>query len=150
MEKITASVSQGASSSLTRPSTKRSISKIRQAAVLSRWDSVRDEKEKWLDPFHKLPIDRALVYLDDLRKVVIAASDIINARINNPKNGMKCETCGKDLSAVRSDGRVSYMAVKFLKNERKPELSRNAYWCSELCNNKWVHKHFGAMGGDGR
>ena len=129
---------------------KKTLSQVRQAAVLSRWDSVKQEKEKWLEPFHKLPLERALVYLDDLRKVIEAAGLIMNQRINDPKNITVCEVCKKDVSGTLPSGQVKWIAIKYIKNERNPSLGRNIYFCTELCNNQWVHKHLGALGGDGK
>ncbi len=130
--------------------TPKQIAAVRAAAVMSRWESVRAEKEKWLEPFHKLPLERALSYLDDLRKITEAAGFIVNARINDPNNAIFCETCKKDVSGRAPNGQVKWIAQKYIKNERNPQLGRNIHFCSELCHNKWVHGHMGAMGGDGK
>jgi len=131
---------------------KQTISEARTAAVLSRWDSVREEQQKWLDPFTKLPLERALQYLEDLRKVTERAGFIINERINSPGKPIRCAgtRCGKDVSGTNPSGTPRYIAVVYQKDPRHPEIGQNLYFCSELCKNQWVRDGQGARGTDGK
>jgi hypothetical protein len=135
-----------------KPVRQRRLSKIRQDAAISRWDSVRAEKENWLSPFRELTIERAMAYLEDLRKICEDAGHILNDRINNPKSPMKCAgpRCGKDLSGTNPSGRPKWIAKKDFRDEKHPEIIRSLYFCSELCNNGWARARQGAGGGDGR
>lgn len=136
-----------------RPSVKKkSVSQIRQAAVLSRWDSVAQDREKWLEPFYKLPIDRAMSYLEDLRKVTESAGKIMNERINRPGSPLKCAgpRCGKDVSGTRPNGMPKWIGKKDFRDKHHPEIIHSLYFCSELCNNAWSRAHLGALGGDGK
>jgi hypothetical protein len=131
---------------------KRHISKVRTEAILARWESVKKETEEWLKPFYDLPIERAMFYLEDLRKICEQAGHIMNERISGDKARMKCSgpRCGKNLEGTNPSGRPKWLAKKDLRDKDHPEIIRSLYFCSELCNNQWTRAQQGAMGGDGR
>jgi len=131
---------------------KRHISKVRHDAALARWDSVKREVEEWLKPFRELPIERAMFYLEDLRKICEQAGHIMNSRISDDKSKVKCAApkCGKDLSGINPSGRPKWLAKKDFRDPNHPEIIRSLYFCSELHHNQWVHDRQGAAGGDGR
>lgn len=117
-------------------------------SVMVRWESVKQEREEWLVPFHKLSIERAMTYLEDLRDVCELAGGIMNERISKDPANMRCAgpRCGKDLSGLRPNGLPKWIAKKDLRDKNHPEIIRSLYFCSELCNNEWVRKTQGAGG----
>jgi len=125
------------------------ISTIRSKAALSRWDAVREEEESFLEPFRSLPLNRALSYLEDLRAITEQGGHIINQRIGDDKNKMRCAgpRCGKDLSGLRPNGMPLWIAKKDIKDKNIPELIFSLYFCSPQCENAYVRQHNGAMGG---
>lgn len=127
------------------------ISEVRRKAVEARWQQVKDDREDWMRPFHDLRIEKSLEYLTDLQRIWEEGSRIINERMGNEKN-IKCSgpTCGKDLTGLRPNGMVKWIAKKDMKDEKHPGVIRSLYFCSELCNNAWVKKMNGAGGTDGR
>ena len=137
-----------------QPKKKRRMSRrtIAKRAALARWDSVREQKEEWLRPFYKMPIEEAMAYLENLRKVCSAAGEIMNTRLSQDKNNMRCAgpRCGKDLSGTLPNGRPRWIAKKDIRDSEHPEIIRSFYWCSEICHNEWVRKQGGWAGGDGR
>ena len=128
------------------------ISKVRQEAALVRWDSVREQREQWLKPFRELPLDRAMPYLEDLRKICEDGGHILNERINHPSSPVKCAgpRCGKDLSGTNPSGRPKWIKTMYIKDAKNPEIGRSIYFCSEICSNAWARARQGSMGGDGR
>lgn len=120
--------------------------------AMVRWESVREEQEKWLEPFYKLPIERAMAYLEDLRKICEQAGYIMNQRISNDPARMRCAgpRCGKDLSGLLPNGRPRWIAKKDLRDKEHPEIIRSLYFCSELCNNGWIRSTQGAGGTTGQ
>jgi hypothetical protein len=122
---------------------------VRREAVLARWESVRQQEADWLKPFHDLPIDRAMAYLEDLRKVTEKAGHIMNERINADKNLMRCCNCKADLSGLLPNGRPKYMGKFDLRDKQNPEIIRSLYVCSSACQNAFARKHQGALGGTG-
>lgn len=118
---------------------------------MSRWEAVREEEESFIEPFRTLPLNKALVYLDDLRDITEQGGKILNQRIGDDKNKMRCSGphCGKDLSGTRPNGMPLWIAKKDVRDEKSPELIFSLYFCSELCHNQFVRKHNGAMGGTG-
>jgi hypothetical protein len=131
---------------------KRHISKVRQEAALVRWQSVKEEREQWLKPFRELPIDRAMPYLEDLRKICEDGGHIMNERINHPSSPVKCAgpRCGKNLEGTNPSGRPKWIKTMYIKDPKNPEIGRSIYFCSELCANGWARARQGAMGTDGR
>lgn len=131
--------------------TAKKISAIRREAVLSRWEAVREEVETFVEPFKTLPINKAMVYLDDLRDICEQGGHILNKRIGDDKKNMRCAgpTCGKDLSGVRPNGMPLWIAKKDIRDKTIPELIYSLYFCSEYCHNAFARKHQGAMGGTG-
>ena len=127
----------------------RKIREMKQAAVRVRWDSVKEEREEWLKPFYELPIERAMTYLEDLRKICEAAGYIMNDRIGNDPNKVRCafKRCGKDLSGLQPNGRPKWIAKKDFHDKMHPEIIHSVYFCSELHHNEWVREFGGAMGG---
>lgn len=120
--------------------------------VMVRWESVREERDKWLEPFYKLPIERALAYLEDLRKICEIAGGVLNERIGNDPQRMRCAgpRCGKDLSGLLPNGRPRWIAKKDMRDKEHPEIIRSLFFCSELCNNSWVRATQGAGGTTGQ
>jgi hypothetical protein len=131
---------------------KRHISKVRTEAALVRWESVKQEQEEWLKPFRELSIERAMAYLEDVRKICEQAGHILNARISGDKTKIKCSgpKCGKDLSGTNPSGRPMWIAKKDFRDPNHPEIIRSLYFCSELHHNQWVHAQQGGGGTDGR
>jgi hypothetical protein len=131
---------------------KRHISKVRTEAALARWDSVKSEQEQWLKPFRELTIERAMAYLEDIRKICEQAGHILNARISQDKTKIKCAApkCGRDLNGLTPAGRPKWMAKKDFRDKNHPEIIRSLYFCNDTCNNDWLRAQQGAMGGDGR
>jgi hypothetical protein len=128
---------------------KRHISKVRTEAILARWESVKQEREQWLKPFRELPIESAMPYLEDLRKICEDGGHILNERINHPGSPVKCAgpRCGKDLSGLQPNGRPKWIKTMYIKNPKNPEIGNSIYFCNELCANEWARKQQGAMGG---
>lgn len=131
---------------LSNSRTKR-ISKIKSLAALSRWESVKQERAIWLKPFEELPLERALAYLEDLRKITEDAGRIINQRIGEDKGRMKCCNCKKDLSGTNPSGRPMYMGKFDMRSKNNPEIIVSVYVCSMACQNAFARKHGGAFGG---
>ena len=125
------------------------ISNIRREAVQSRWEAVREQEESFIEPFKTLPINKAMVYLDDLRHITEIGGHILNDRIGKDKNKMACSgpRCGKDLSGTRPNGMPLWIAKKDIRDKDIPNLIYSLYFCSELCHNQYVRAHNGAMGG---
>jgi hypothetical protein len=131
---------------------KRHLSKVRHDAALARWDSVKREVEEWLKPFRELPIERAMFYLEDLRKICEQAGHIMNERISSDRARMKCSgpRCGKLLDGLNPNGRPKWIKKMDLRDKKNPEIIRSIYFCTELCANEWTRAQQGSMGGDGR
>src|SRR5215472_11494818 len=92
------------------------ISRVRKQAVMVRWESVKLQREDWLKPFYKLPIERAMVYLEDLRQITVNAANIMNSRLGNDPNKMRCACgCGKDLSGTQPNGRPLWISKRDFK-----------------------------------
>jgi hypothetical protein len=131
----------------------RALSKMKRKAVMVRWESVEKQREEWLAPFYKLPIDRAMKYLEDLRDVCELAGGIMNERISkdDPRN-IRCAgpRCGKDLSIPLPTGKPRWIAKKDFKDKRHPEIWHSLYFCSELCNNAWIRSQNDAVAPDAR
>lgn len=127
------------------------ISEVRRKAIEARWQQVKDDREDWMRPFHDLRIEKALEYLTDLQRIWEEGSRIINDRLGNEKN-IKCSGphCGKDVTGLKPNGMVKWVAKKDMKDEKRPGVIRSLYFCSELCHNEWVRKMNGAGGTDGR
>lgn len=127
------------------------ISEVRRKAIEARWQQVKDDREDWMRPFHDLRIDKSLEYLTDLQRIWEEGSRIINERLGNEKN-IKCSgpRCGKDLTGLKPNGMVKWLAKKDMKDEKHPGVIRSLYFCSEICNNEYVRKMNGAGGTDGR
>lgn len=123
---------------------KHNISQVRHDAVMSRWESVQKEKEMWMIPFHKLDVERALRYLEDLRIICAEAGAILNERINAGTK-IKCSgpRCGLDLTGLKANGMPKWIAKKDYKDVRNPEIWHTRYFCSELCNNEFVRSQVG-------
>ena len=135
-----------------QPGVSQHISKVRTDAVLARWESVRTEKEMWLKPFTELSIERAMAYLEDLRKICEHAGHILNERINSPSSPLRCAgpRCKKDLSGVNPTGRPKWIKKMDVRDPNHTEIIRSIYFCSELCANGYARAGQGAVGGDGR
>lgn len=133
-----------------KPNGKTPVEHARQA-VLQRWESVQQEQEAWLKPFHELEIERAMRYLEDLRVITSKAGEIMNRRINEGKN-IKCSgpRCGKDLTGLKSNGLPKWISKKDFKDVKNPEIWHCLYFCSEICNNEWVRSQMGGGGTDGK
>lgn len=129
----------------------RNISVVRREAALTRWESVKEERAIYISPFLELPIERALAYLEDLRKICEEGGTILNDRIGNDKDRMRCAgpRCGKDLSGLRPNGMPLWIAKKDLRDKNNPEIIRSLYFCSSLCEQTWARFAGGAMGGTG-
>jgi hypothetical protein len=121
-------------------------------AAKQRWESVKEDRELWMSPFYANSIEKAMAYLEDLRKIVEEGGHILNDRIGKDKSRMRCAgpTCGKDLSAMRPNGMPMWIAKKDLRDKDHPEIIRSLFFCSALCEQTWVRRAGGAMGGDGR
>jgi hypothetical protein len=120
------------------------ISQIRHDAVMSRWESVQKEKEMWMLPFHKLDVERALRYLEDLRIVCAEAGAILNERINAGTK-IKCSgpNCGKDLTGLKPNGLPKWIAKKDFKDLKNPEIFHCLYFCSSLCDQEFIRSQVG-------
>lgn len=127
------------------------LSEIRRAAIRARWDSVREEHDKWLLPFSDLKIDRALQYLDDLRRICADGSAILNERINSEK-GIKCAgpKCGKSVEGLRPNGMPKWVSTIVVKDVGNPSIQRRFYFCSEICWNLYARDEGGHAGNDSR
>jgi hypothetical protein len=132
--------------------TSQHISKVRTDAVMARWESVRQERANWIRPFAELSIERAMAYLEDLRKICEDAGHILNERINRTGSPVKCAgpRCGKDLSGTNPNGRPKWMAKKDYRDAKHTEIMHSLYFCSDSCANGFNRAHQGAQGGDGR
>jgi hypothetical protein len=123
------------------------ISEVRRKAVEARWDQVKDDRDNWMRPFHDLRIDRALEYLTDLQRIWEEGSRIINDRLGNEKN-IKCSGphCGKNLTGLRENGMVKWIAKRDFKDPQRPGIIRSTYFCSELCLNEHIKSQGGGAG----
>jgi len=121
-------------------------------AVLARWESVKEEREEWLRPFYQLPINSAMAYLEDLRKICEDASRIMNQRIGDNKLAMRCAGphCGIDLSGTNPNGRPKWIAKKDVRDPNHPEIIHSLYFCCELHHNEYVRMSQGSMGTTGQ
>jgi len=121
-------------------------------AAKQRWESVKEDRELWMSPFYLQSIEKAMVYLEDLRKIVEEGARILNDRIGKDASRMRCAgpRCGKDLSGTRPNGMPLSIAKKDLRDKNHPEIIRSLFFCCELCNNQWARIQGGGMGGDGR
>jgi hypothetical protein len=121
-------------------------------AALARWESVKEEKKHWLKPFHELPIERAMAYLEDLRKICEDAGHIMNERINHSDSPIKCSGphCGVDLTGVRPNGRPKWMGQKVLPDKNNPEIKHILYFCSDTCDNAFSRASQGSLGTTGQ
>jgi len=130
---------------------KNHISEVMRKMVQMRWDQVKQDREDWIRPFHDLRIEKSLEYLTDLQRIWEEGSRIINERMGNERN-IRCSgpRCGKELSGLKPNGMPKWLAKKDFKDPEKPGIIRSLYFCSELCNNQWVHDQQGGGGTDGR
>src|SRR6266446_1299753 len=121
-------------------------------AAMSRWERVEQERQQFMEPFLKLPIEEAMAYLESLRGIIEDGGHILNDRIGSDKNKMRCAgpRCGKDLSGLRPNGMPLWIAKKDIRDPNYPDIIRSLYFCSELCNNDFARKHMGAFGGTGQ
>jgi hypothetical protein len=133
------------------PEKKDHISEVRRKAVQMRWEQVKQDREDWIRPFHDLRIEKSLEYLTDLQRIWEEGSRIINDRLGNEKD-IKCSGphCGKDLTGLKGNGMPKWIAKKDYKDIHKPGIIRSLYFCSEQCNNQWVHDQNGGGGTDGK
>lgn len=131
---------------------KRYLRRIAHNAALSRWESVKREEQIWLRPFKELPIDRAIAYLEDLRKITEKAGHILNDRISEDKKRMVCAGpgCGISVEGLNSSGRPKWIAKMDFKDRKNPEIIRSLYFHSMECHNAYIKKHGGAYGGTGQ
>lgn len=120
------------------------LSQIRHNAVMSRWESVREEKDQWMIPFHKLDVERALRYLEDLRIICAEAGAILNERINAGTK-IKCSgpRCGMDLTGLKPNGLPKWIAKKDFKDVNNPEIWHTRFFCSSLCDNEFIRSQVG-------
>jgi hypothetical protein len=133
------------------PEKEKHISEVRKKAVELRWQQVKEDRENWMRPFHDLRIDKALEYLTDLQRIWEEGARVINERMGDDKN-IKCSGphCGKNLSGIRPNGMPKWIAKKDFNDVKHPGVIKSIYFCSELCNNTWVHDQQGAGGTDGK
>ena len=126
-------------------------------AAKARWEAVREDREQFIEPFNSLPIEKALSYLEDLRKICEEGGNVINDRITGAKN-ITCSGpgCKHDLSGTRPDGRPKWIGQIPVADPRnpigrdgKPHLTMH-YFCSELCWNGFMRKHDGSMGSEAK
>ena len=124
------------------------VSQMKRKAVLTRWESVKEEINDWLKPFYELPTDQAMAYLEDLRKICESAGRIMNERINKVNSPIKCAgpRCGRDLTGTNPNGKPKWISKKDFRDEKHPEIIHSLYYCSEICVNGWTHAHLGAAG----
>lgn len=126
------------SSAVEKPKRKR-IRRIQHNNLLSREESLRREKPIWLRPFREKPIDRALAYLEDLRKLCEDAGHILNERISQEKD-LRCSGpgCGRSLDGLQPNGMPKWINKTDVRDKNHPEIIRPLYFCSELCWNGWM------------
>jgi hypothetical protein len=120
--------------------------------VRARWDAVRSARASYMAPFQDESIEDAMRYLEELRKICEEGAQIMNSRINDEKNPKLCSGPGcKKSCEDRVDGsgqkHPGYVAIKYIKDIENPGIGRNLFFCSELCEQKFVRAHNGAMGG---
>lgn len=141
----------------TEPLTEPTLSDKRRAAVGARWAAVREERDRWITPFHDLKLDAALAYLEDLRNIVEEGGNIINERINGDKR-CKCSgpKCGKDLTGLRPNGMPRWVSKMDLRDPRNP-IGKDGrihtvpyYFCSEQCYNMFMRNAGGALGNESK
>lgn len=125
------------------------LSETRRAAIRARWESVREEHDRWLLPFTDLKIDRALQYLEDLRRICEDGSSIINERINGQR-GIKCEWCKKSVEGLRPSGMPKWIATMVVRTTKDPTIQRRIYFDSEDCHNRYVRREGGHSGNDAK
>lgn len=133
------------------------LSQKKRDAVGVRWAAVREERQRWIDPFHDLTIAAALDYLKDLQSIWEEGGAIINERINSDKH-IKCSgpKCGRMLDGLRPNGMPKWVAKMDLKDERNPTGKDGKprtvphYFCSELCYNAFMRRAGGALGNESK
>jgi len=112
-----------------------------RASVMVRWESVRAEREEWLQPFHKLPIERAMAYLEDLRKICETAGEIMNERLSKDVNRMSCACgCGVDLAGTKANGFPKWIKKMDSKDKRHPKIWHSLYFAEAICVEKWTRR----------
>jgi hypothetical protein len=110
-----------------------------KAALKARYDSVREEREEWMKPFYSLPVDRAMAYLEDLRKICESAGTIMNERISKDTRNMLCACgCGKDLSGLKPNGLPKWCKKMDLKDKKHPEIWHSLYFAEAICVEKYT------------
>lgn len=136
----------------TNPKMDAELRRAGKRAAKARWQSVKEEHELWMTPFYQLPIEEAMSYLEDLRRICEEGGTVMNDRIGKDPKKMRCSgvRCGKDLSGTTVNGRPKWIAKKDIRDKEHPEIIRSVYFCSEICHNSWVREQQGAMGGDGK
>jgi hypothetical protein len=133
-----------------KPETKRQkISRMKHNAALSRWESVKRERFLWLKPFRELSIEKAMAYLEELRRITEEAGHILQERIAGDKSKIICGTCKENLEGTLPTGKPKYIAKIDHRDKKNPEIIRSLYFCSQLCYNTFARKHGGAFGGTG-
>jgi len=143
-------IAEESSSPKTEPKKKRIHNpRIQHNKVFTRWESIRRERPLWMRPFSELPIDRAMAYLEDLRKLIEDAGHVLTQRIGDEKNYVRCSGpgCGISLAGTRPNGMPKYVAKWDFKDKKNPDIIKSIYFCSDLCTNNWTRTHNGAMGG---
>jgi hypothetical protein len=130
---------------------KRSRSDSARAAVEARWTAVREAREQWIAPFASLDIERALTYLDDLRKIQEEGARIIQERLCGDKNN-KCEwrKCHKSVAGLNPSGMPRYISSFPVRDIPNSNIQRRIYFCSELCLNQWNREGGGARGSESK
>src|SRR5438445_2685174 len=125
--------------------------RICRKAAMTRWESVKEERKKWILPFKTLPIHTAMTYLEDLRKICEEAGHIMNERLNDTRHPIRCAGphCGKDLTGVQPSGKPKWVAKKDFKDKNHPEIFHSLYFCCELHVNEWTRAQGGGAGGTG-
>ena len=124
---------------------------LKRAASMARWDSIDEERELWLRPFRELPEERAMRYLESVRKIGEEGGKILNERINDSKKVKKCawRKCRKvivDRQVGPNQMVPGWIAQVVEKDKRHPEIHRSFFFCSELCKNQWTREGDGARG----
>src|SRR5580765_2959389 len=125
------------------------IPRAQLSKILTRQESIRRERPLWMRPFHELPIERALAYLEDLRVLIEDAGHVLTQRIGNERGYLRCSGpgCGISLDGLRPNGMPKYVAKWDFKDKKNPDIIKSVYFCSDLCVNNWNRSKGGAMGG---
>lgn len=124
-----------------------------RTAANARWQSVKEDRAQFVEPFRTLEIDAALLYLNNLRSIVEEGGNIVNERINSDKH-IKCAgpRCGKNLEGDGPNGKPRWVSQIVLRDTNNPagadrkEHFISVYFCSELCHNYYVKEKGGGMG----